>query len=75
MAQHLHSDHLPIAQDIPVAVAAAPDRPKKKSKEWKYGDAFRAALARAWHRNHSTGLVGHCGDSWPPMFLRCYSMI
>ncbi len=44
-------------------------------KETKIGQVLREKLAARWRRIHATQFPVHCGDSWPPMFVRCFSLV
>lgn len=49
--------------------------PPKKEKERTHTAEVRDGRAREWYAAHPQAVIGQCGDSWPPMFIRCYSMI
>ncbi len=44
-------------------------------KEKKIAEALRNKLAANWRRLHPATFAARCGDSWPPMFMRCFNLI
>ncbi len=79
MGQDLRTEYITTVDEPAVARREGLCVTERGWYQAKMPKAFKAdkieLLLAAWRRNHPRKYAVNCGDSWPPMFVRCFSLV